>query len=118
MSAYTFRPSEGATATPTFPQGPLGKPFLADSTPSCGPSNFQVSPPSRDTCNPLPGPPLVNSQGCRRVCHMPANTIIGFEGSRQTSLAPVSGFLASTCFQVLPPSSVRYTPRSGFGPKA
>src|SRR5437899_12844194 len=33
-----------------------------------------------------------------------------------TSLTPVSSLIFSTCDQVLPPSAVLYTPRSGFAP--
>src|SRR5688500_12383825 len=80
MSAYTRLGSDGATATPTLPQTPSGNP---------GPlSCFQVSPASREPYRPLPGPPLVMSQGVRRACHNPAKTMLGLEGSNATSDAP------------------------------
>src|SRR5207249_297615 len=101
MSAYTRRPSDGATATPIFPHAPSGSPPSPDF--NC----FQVSPPSRDTYKPLPGPPEVISHGRRRVCHKPAKMILGLFGSIATSLAPVSESLLSTCCHVLPPSVVR-----------
>ena len=56
-------------------------------------SCVQVSPPSRETYRPLPGPPLVRSHGRRRVCHRPANRMRGLFGSKQTSEAPVSSSL-------------------------
>ena len=51
---------------------------------------FHVSPPSRETWSEEPGPPLTSSQGRRRACHRPANTMRGFFGSSATSEAPVS----------------------------
>src|SRR5438132_13426886 len=101
--------SDGATATQTLPYGPSGRPSLVSGSPfgGFGPSSSQVSPLSRDTYSPLPGPPEVISHGLRRVCHKPAKTIRGLFGSRQTVLAPVSAFLDRTCFHVLPPSVVR-----------
>src|SRR5947209_4293641 len=95
---------DGATATLTLPHGPLGRPF---SFLAPGPSFSQVSPPSRETYRPLPGPPLVNSHGRRRVCHIPANSTLGLLGSKHTSEAPVSLSLDSTFCHVLPPSVVR-----------
>src|SRR5438270_4093738 len=101
ISAYTRRLSDGATATPILPHAPSGRP--ASPALSC----FQVSPPSRETYSPLPGPPDVISHGLRRACQRPAKMIRGLFGSRARSLAPVSESLLSTCCQVLPPSVVR-----------
>src|SRR4029077_14425159 len=83
---------------------------------SFGLSCVHVSPPSREVYKPLPGPPEFISHGCRRACHRPAKRMRGLVGSKQTSEAPVSSSLASTCFHVAPPSVVRYTPRSLPGP--
>src|SRR5262245_58064112 len=88
---------------------PLSASLLASGESAFGgaTSCVQLSPPSRETYSPLPGPPLVISHGLRRVCHRPANRMRGLVGSKQTSLAPVSTFFASTRCQVLPPSVVR-----------
>src|SRR5262249_56650052 len=72
-----------------------------------GTRRVQVSPPSCETCSPLPGPPLVRSQGIRRVCQVPAKRVRGLFGSKQTSEAPASGLTKRTRFHVLPPSVVR-----------
>src|SRR4051812_27630704 len=61
--------------------------------------------------------PDVIDHGSRRTDHMPANTTLGFFGSITRSDAPVLSLIASTCVQVLPPSFVRYTPRSLLAPK-
>src|SRR5262249_25647325 len=99
---------------------PLGGSWLASgfSGLGVGISCVQVSPPSRDTYSPLPGPPLVISHGRRRACHSPAKRMRGLAASKQTSDAPVSASLNTTRFHVSPPSVVRYTPRSGLGPNA
>ena len=63
----------------TLPHGLGGRPFGLSSSflsvgsrfwpgAGCGPSCFQVSPPSRETWRLLPGPPLLSSHGRRRVC--------------------------------------------------
>src|SRR5262249_22643261 len=103
----------------TLPQIPSGSPsqrfvplsasFAASGASALGgaTSCVQLSPPSRETYSPLPGPPLVSSHGLRRACHRPAKRMRGLFGSKQTSLAPVSAFFASTRCQVLPPSVVR-----------
>src|SRR5262249_21211698 len=123
--AYTRWLFDAATPTVTFPYGPFGKPsFFSPGLPvslsPCpalgGPICFHVSPPSRETNSPLPGPPLVSSHGLRRACHIPAKRIRGLFGSKQTSDAPVSRSLPRTRCHVLPPLVVRYTPRSSFGP--
>src|SRR5262249_9145032 len=102
-NAYTRAEFDGATATPTLPQTPSGRPFFFESFFS----DTQVSPPSRETERSPPGPPLVNSHGRRRACQNPAKTIRGLFGSRARSDAPVSSFLESTFCHVFPPSVVR-----------
>src|SRR5690242_19200854 len=92
------------------PRIPLGNPFPV----SC----FHVSPPSVDRYNPLPAPPLEKFHGCRRACHRAAYTIRASCGSKLTSIAPVFSSLYSTFVQDLPPSVLRNTPRSVFGPNA
>src|SRR5262249_36536426 len=104
---------DGATCTFTLPHGPLGRP-RSFSPP--GPSFSHVSPPSRETCSPLPDPPLTSSQGRRRACHIPASTTRGLLGSMQTSDAPVFSLSCRTFCHVLPPSRVRRTPRFSLGP--
>src|SRR5690242_2113594 len=44
--------------------------------------------------------------------------MLGFFGSNSTSTAPVESLTKSTFVQVLPPSVLRNTPRSGSGPYA
>src|SRR5262245_32335712 len=99
------RALDGAMARHTLPQMPSGSPLhrfvpvlgslVASGESALGgaTSCVQVSPPSRETYRPLPLPPLVISHGRRRTCHSPAKTIRGLDGSKQTSLAPVSAFL-------------------------
>ena len=48
---------------------------------------------------------------------MDAYTIWLLTGSITMSFAPVSSSTFSTCFHVLPPSTVLYTPRSPPGPQ-
>src|SRR2546426_406495 len=64
---------------------------------------------------PLPAPPDTSSQGRRTNCHIPANNMRGLPGTITRCAAPVESFTDSTFCHVLPPSAVRYTPRSGFG---
>src|SRR5207247_5583238 len=66
---------------------------------------------------PPPGPPEVSSHGRRTNCHSPANSTRGFPGTMMRSETPVVSLTNSTFCQVLPPSAVRNTPRSGFGPQ-
>src|SRR5690349_13889237 len=73
ITAYTRRPSDGATRTPTLPQIPSGSPLPV--------RRFQLSPPSRERKRPLPGPPLFRSHGSRRASQNPAKTTFGFDGS-------------------------------------
>src|SRR5947209_3583815 len=93
---------------PIMRLGFLGSIHRSWLSPWCSPlTSLKVTPPSRETYSPLPGPPEVNSLVRRRHCHSPAKRARGLLGSRQTSLAPVSASLNSTCCQVLPPSVVR-----------
>src|SRR5581483_1111713 len=66
---------------------------------------------------PLPGPPFDMLHGVRCACHRAAKSMLGFCGSKVTSMPPVFSSLYRTFSQVLPPSEVRKIPRSGFGPK-
>src|SRR5256886_16316171 len=67
---------------------------------------------------PAPLPFLENPHGPRRICHSEANGVLGWRGSRTTSIPPLSRSRNSTRCQVLPPSPVRKIPRSSLGPNA
>src|SRR5579872_5141630 len=109
MSAYTRLPSLGAIARPMRPVMPVGKPW---------PVSFDhVFQPSADLYNPSSGPPLVNVQGSRLKCQMPAYTTFPSFGSIARSDAPLWSLTKSVWLHVLPPSQVTYTPRSWLGPK-
>ena len=112
ISVYTRLGSDGATATAILPTA-----WLASGSP-CPASRFHVAPPSRVTHRPLPGPPLFRFQVLISSCHIPANSTLGSPGSIARSAQPVFASTNSTRVQVLPPSVVRYTPRSGAGPNA
>ena len=78
---------------------------------------FQVFPPSMDLYKPLATPfhaPF--SQGPCRADQMVAKTIFVLFGSIPTCTAPVFSSMYKTCCRVLPPSKLRYTPRSLLGP--
>src|SRR6267142_1694827 len=62
------------------------------------------------------GPPPLNPKGVRRRWYAAAYSVSGLSGSMAMSLTPVSSLIFRTCDQLLPPSLVLYTPRSGFGP--
>src|SRR6266849_2354262 len=111
MSAYTVLGFEGATATAIFPT-------TCDGGSPCPTRRFQVTPPSRDIHSPLPGPPLCRCHVFTSNCHIPANTVFGSPGSIARSEQPVLASTNSTRVHVLPPSAVRYTPRSCCGPYA
>src|SRR5882724_9312691 len=64
---------------------------------------------------PLPAPPDTSSQGRRTNCHIPANSMRGLPGTITRCAAPVESFTNRTFCHVLPPSAVRYTPRSELG---
>ena len=62
---------------------------------------------------PLPGPPLENVQCLRDICHIEACSTLGSDESIAMLMAPVPSFTYRIFFQVLPPSVVLNTPRSG-----
>ena len=104
------RESAPDTATSMRPRMPCGQAMAGE--------RDQLTPPSVERYRPLPGPPLEKFHGWRSACHSAAYTILESCGSNVTSMAPVRSSFASTFVQVLPPSAVRKTPRSAFGPKA
>src|SRR5687767_14469525 len=109
MTAYTRDGSAAETETPTFPQIVAGRPgFFV--------SSVQVLPPSVVLNRPPPGPPLESEWGVRNTSQNPAYRTSGFFASIVKSTAPVFSFRNRTRFQILPPSVVLNTPRSGFGP--
>src|SRR5579885_2795956 len=112
MSAYTRLESDGATATSIFPIGACGKPGST--------TRFHVSPPSCETQMPSSSPfvPLNIAHVCISTCQMPANKFLGFFTSSARPEQPEFSLTNSTCFHVLPPSDVLYTPRSSCGPVA
>ena len=101
----------GDTATPIFPISAFGIPGLLV-------SSVQVSPASVDFHNPLRPPPASMPHGERWNFHIAAYMIRGLVGSMERSVAPVESLMNKIFFQVLPPSMVRNTPRSGLGPNA
>ena len=82
-----------------LPISRVGRPFPS--------SRVQVAPPSRETWTALPGPPEVRVQVRIAICHVPAKSVRGLDGSITRSLAPVSSSTKRTCSQVAPPSMVR-----------
>src|SRR6266852_5909352 len=100
----------GATATPDRPQSAVGSP--------CPVIGVHVRPSSVDLESPLPGPYDVPfCPGFRMPCHSVAYTTRGLPGSKQRSTAAVTLSLYRTFFHARPPSVVRKTPRSSFGPE-
>src|SRR5450755_997394 len=96
------------------PKGFAGKPLFAASVIS-----VQDLPPSEERNRPLPdfaagdSPPERNVQPLRRKSHRPAKITFGSCGSMLIDAQPVDRLPPlSTRFQVLPPSLVRYRPRS------
>ena len=95
---------------------------LADVARSGRPLPLQPRPRRRrrraTTKMPLPGPPLSRPQVWISICHMPAKRMRGFVGIHHEVGA--AGVLVDEqhASQVLPPSVVRKTPRSGCGPYA
>src|SRR5689334_20865749 len=96
---------------PILPSGLFGMPGL-------NVISFHVSPPSVVFHKPLRPPPAFMPQGVRWNFHIDAKRMRGFDGSIVRSIAPVESSRKSTFFHVLPPSVVRNTPRSAFGPNA
>ena len=111
MLANTRCELAGETATPILPSAPLGIPGLKV-------SSFHVSPPSVLFHRPLRPLPASMPHGIRWNFHMAAYRTRGLFTSSERSIAPVLSLRKSTFFQLLPPSVVRNTPRSGLGPKA
>ena len=101
----------GDTATPILPISVFGMPALCV-------SSTQLSPPSVDFQSPLRPLPDCIPQGERWNFHIAAKRIRGLVGSSEMSVAPVESLRNSTFFHDVPPSVVRNTPRSAFGPKA
>src|SRR5215208_7104570 len=95
---------------PTLPTGVSGSPWPV--------IRVHVVPPSRLVHSPLPRPPLVRPHVWISICHVPAKSTRGLDGSITRSLTPVESFTYSTFCHVPPPSVVRKTPRSGCGPYA
>src|SRR5690348_11528731 len=99
---------DGATDTATRPHGFVGRPLALL---SC--SSVHEAPPSLllNRPEPLgasgPSPPERNVQPRRRKSHMPANSVLGFCGSRDSIEHPVEPLAPlSTLVHVLPPSVV------------
>src|SRR5947207_238064 len=114
MNAYTTFGFDGATVTATRPHGLAGNPLPLFSS-----SAVHDVPPSVLLNNPLPlgasgpSPPERNVHPLRRKSHIPAYNVRGDDGSIVINEQPVDAFdPARTFVQLLPPSVVRYTPRS------
>src|SRR3954462_9283731 len=97
--------------TPILPNGFAGMPGL-------NVTSFHVSPPAGGFPSPLRPPPAFIPHGVRWNFHIDANRMREFVGSIVRSIAPVESFRKSTFFHDRPPSVVRNTPRSAFGPNA
>src|SRR6185437_4605331 len=108
INAYMRCGFEGAMDTSILPSGGFGSPLAVV---RC----VQVCPLSCEMYTPLPGPPLSSAQVRTLNCQVPASTVSGWPGSMLSPLQPVSSLTNSVCFQVLPPSVVRNTPRSRCG---
>ena len=79
-------------------------------------SRVQLSPPSRLVQSPLSGPPLSRPQVQICICQVAAKRMRGLVGSITTSIAPEFSPEKSTRSQFSPPSTVRKSPRSCWGP--
>src|SRR5581483_1444157 len=77
-----------------------------------------VTPPSVERHTPLFGPPSSNIHGRLVACHVEANSTSGLFGSITSAATPVLSSTNNVFVHVLPPSVVRNTPRSLFGPHA
>src|SRR5436853_2815017 len=105
---------DGAIATAIRPYGFFGKPLLFS-----GVISFHVFPPSFERNNPLPegafgpSPPQRKVHPLRRKSQRAANMTFESFGSTTTVEQPVERLLPLTASaQFLPPSVVRYKPRS------
>src|SRR6266576_1587925 len=110
---------DGAIATAIRPYGFFGKPLLFSAVIS-----FQVLPLSLERNSPLPdgafgpSPPERKVQPLRRKSQSAANITFESLGSIATAEHPVERLLPlSASSQFLPPSVVRYSPRSGESPQ-
>src|SRR6185295_13365592 len=99
----------GEIDTPILPSGLFGMPGL-------NVISFHVSPPSVVFHRPLRPPPAFMPHGVRWNFHIDAKRMRGFVGSIVRSIAPVESLMNRTFRHVAPPSVVRNTPRSAFGP--
>src|SRR5690242_4666723 len=108
INAYMRCGLDGAMVTSILPSGGFGNPF---SVVRC----VHVWPLSCEMYTPLPGPPLSSAQVRTLNCQVPASTVSGLPGSMLSPLQPVSSLTNRVCFQVLPPSVVRNTPRACCG---
>src|SRR5919197_2878381 len=107
MKAYTMSGLDGATATATRPHGFRGSP--ADPAGS----SVQVAPPSVVLKRPDPlgavvlSPPERNVQPFRRKSHIPAYSVLAFDGSIASIEQPVERLPPfRTLVHVFPPSVV------------
>src|SRR5215471_12533460 len=114
MKEYTTVGLDGATATATLPQGPVGSPLALVEF-----NSVQVAPPSVLLNRPLPlgafgpSPPDLKVQPFRRKSHIPAKMVLELAGSIETLEQPVEALVPFKILDhVLPPSVVLYRPRS------
>src|SRR5205809_6006132 len=105
-SAYTRFGFAALVASPMRPIMPFGSPGACV-------ISVQFWPPSVDLNNPEPGPPLDIVYSLRNASHNAAYMTLGFERSIEMSMAAVLSSRKSTFFQLLPPSVLLKTPRSG-----
>src|SRR6476646_5589946 len=77
-------------------------------------TSAHVAPPSVVFHSPEPLPPDVRKYAPRTRWYAEANSTFGFDGSIATSTNPVESSMNLISFHVTPPSSVLYSPRSGF----
>src|ERR1019366_9982267 len=61
---------------------------------------------------PLSGPPPTKLYALRCLWNAAAYMMFGSVGSMMTSVTPVCGLIVRTAFQVFPPFTVLYSPRS------
>ena len=109
MSAYTRFGFAGETEIPALPtMTSFGSPLVR---------RCHVFPPSVERKSPPSMLPESIDQGLRSTVHAAANSVFGFFTSIEMSATPVLSLIVRTCSHVFPPSFVRKTPRSLFGPK-
>src|SRR6185436_79063 len=76
-------------------------------------TSVHVVPPSVLFHSADPGPPLLSEYGVRRRSQLAANRMFGSFGLIAMSMNPALSLTNFTSCHVLPPSVVRYSPRSG-----